>query len=107
VKSLPPLRETVLCLVANFSDKPKTITQGQVLVEAESVNLWPEGKIERESRTELDGDDWEEAIHASAPHLTAEQTEQLIDTLSTHADMWNGKIRHIAAGEHQLPLALP
>jgi hypothetical protein len=26
VKSLPPLRETFLCLVANCSDKPKTIT---------------------------------------------------------------------------------
>jgi hypothetical protein len=42
VKSLPPFCETFLCLVANFSDKPKTITQGQVLGEAESVNLWPE-----------------------------------------------------------------
>jgi hypothetical protein len=102
VKSLPPLRETFLCLIANFSDKPKTITQGQVLGEAESFNLWPERKIEREVRTELDGNDWEEAIRASVPHLTAEQTAHLIDTLSPHADMWDGKLGQIAAVKHHI-----
>jgi Reverse transcriptase (RNA-dependent DNA polymerase) len=77
------------------------------LGEAESFNLWPERKIEREVRTELDGNDWEEAIRASVPHLTAEQTAHLIDTLSPHADIWDGKLGQIAAFKHHIHTSGP
>ena len=103
VKSLPPHRETFLCLVANFSDTPKEIVQGQVIGEAESVSLWPEGKIEQELRKEAkDGDEWEVAIRQSVPHLTTEQADRLIETLIPHADMWDGKLGRISAVKHHI-----
>ena len=114
VKSLPPHRETFLCLVSNFSDTPKEIVQGQVIGDAESVSLWPEGKIEQELRKEAkDGDEWEVAIRQSVPHLSIEieQADRLIETLITHADMWDGKLGRIYAVKHHIitsgpPIAL-
>jgi hypothetical protein len=44
VKSLPHERDTFSCLVANFSDHPKTLSSRQVIGEAESVSVWPEGE---------------------------------------------------------------
>jgi hypothetical protein len=59
VKTLPPNLETFLCIAANFGSSPKTLTKGQVVGEAESVSLWPEGKIKKELRKEMaTGDEW-------------------------------------------------
>jgi hypothetical protein len=47
VKSLPSPFDPSFCLVANLSSNPHTIVQGQVIGEADSVSLWPEGKLEK------------------------------------------------------------
>ena len=108
VKSLPPRRESFLCLVANFSDRPKTLTKGQVLGEAESVSLWPEGRIEQELRkASVTEDDWETDIRTSVSHLNVDQTDQLIETLTPFSEMWDGKLGRISAVEHHIPTSGP
>jgi hypothetical protein len=103
IKTLPPGRETFLCLVANFSETSKTLVQGQVVGEAEAVSLWPEGKLEKELRKEMAGcDDWEGPIRDSVPHLTDFEKDQLITTLKPFADMWEGKLGCISTVKHHI-----
>jgi hypothetical protein len=98
VKTLPPSRETFLCLFANFGSSPKTLTKGQVLEEAESVSLWQEGKIEMGLRQQMNtGDEWEGPIRDSVPHLTDVEKDQLMQTLTPFSDMWEGKLGCISA----------
>ena len=103
VKTLPPSRETFLCLVANFGSSPKTLAKGQVLGEAESVSLWPEGKIEKAIRQEMNtSDGWEGPLRDSVPHLTEIEKNQLMQTLTPFADMWEGKLGCISAVKHHI-----
>ena len=108
VKSLPHERDTFSCLVANFSDHPRTLSSRQVIGEAESVSAWPEGKLEKQIRQEMsNGEEWETAIRESVPHLTDAQKDQLIATLKPHADMWEGKLGRISTIKHHIMTSGP
>jgi hypothetical protein len=108
VKSLPSPFDPFVCLVANFSSNPHTIVQGQVIGEADSVSLWPEGKLEKDIRQEIVGDkEWETTIRQSVLHLTAEQKDRLIQALSPHADMWDGKLGRISTVKHHIVTSGP
>jgi Reverse transcriptase (RNA-dependent DNA polymerase) len=103
VKSLPHKRDTFSCLVANFSDNPRTFSSRQVIGEAESVSAWPEGKLQKQIRKEMcPGEEWETSIRESVPHLTEAQKDQLIATLNPHADMWEGKLGRISTVKHHI-----
>ena len=103
VKSLPQERDSFSCLVANFSDHPRTLSSRQVIGEAESVSVWPEGKLEKQIRQEMcPGEEWEADIRDSVPHLTEVQKDRLIETLKPHAGMWNGNLGRISAVKHHI-----
>jgi hypothetical protein len=53
LKSLPHERDSFCCLVANFSDHPRTFSSRQVIGEAESFSAWPEGKLEKQLIQEM------------------------------------------------------
>jgi hypothetical protein len=83
VKALLLSREMFLFLVDNFASSPKTLEKGQVVGESESVSLWPEGNIEKDLRREMKtGDELESLICGFVPHLTEDDTDRLIQTLT-------------------------
>jgi hypothetical protein len=103
VKPLPHKRDTFSCLVANFSDHPRTLSSRQIIREAESVSAWPEGKLEKQIRKVMcTGEEWETSIRECVPHLTDAQKDQLIATLKPHADMWEGKLGRISTVKHHI-----
>jgi hypothetical protein len=59
------------------------LSRRQVIGEAESVKVWPEGKLEKQVQQEMcHAEEWETDIRNSVPHLTDVQKDQLIVTLT-------------------------